>query len=219
MFKNTPKSEATRAHILACALTLFRKRGFKLTTMREVATCAGTALGSAYYYFPSKDAIVFAYYDQTQNEHERQTARLATTRDLTTRIRACLRAKLEILREDRALLGALFGRLGRPNDELGVFSASTHAQRTRSIQTFARAIGDQRLPEPLRSAAPSLLWFIHLGLIFYMLHDKSVGQQRTFKLADAAARVFATLLKLARLPGMSGLQRQVLSALEEARVL
>ncbi|MBV8172482.1 MAG: TetR/AcrR family transcriptional regulator [Candidatus Eremiobacteraeota bacterium] len=219
MFKNTPKSEATRAHILDSALSLFRKRGFEETTMREIALRAGTALGSAYYYFPRKDAIVFAYYDQVQDEHERLCALRAAGGDLSARVRASLRTKLEILQGDRALLGALFARLGKPNDPLGVFSESTREQRTRSIETFARAMGDERLAQPLRSAAPALLWFIHLGLIFYMLYDESPGQRRTFKLTDAAAGIFVTLLKLSRIPGMGALQRRVLGALAEAQVL
>src|SRR6266850_2650368 len=49
-------SEETRRQILETALALFRERGFEDTTMRDVAARAGLSLGSAYYYFKSKEA-------------------------------------------------------------------------------------------------------------------------------------------------------------------
>ena len=62
------KSEATRARILECALAIFRERGFENSTMREIAKAAGVAVGAAYYYFDSKNAIVMAFYQRAQEE-------------------------------------------------------------------------------------------------------------------------------------------------------
>ncbi len=61
--------ENTEALILQAALELFRERGFEVTTMRNIAQAAKVATGAAYYYFPSKEAIVLAYYDQVQRRH------------------------------------------------------------------------------------------------------------------------------------------------------
>src|SRR5262249_3991252 len=60
------KSEATRRHLLERALVLFKERGVEATTMRDIAKAAGLSLGAAYYYFPSKEALVFAYYEANQ---------------------------------------------------------------------------------------------------------------------------------------------------------
>ena len=62
-------SEETRRHILDTSLALFREKGFEATTMRDIAGGSGLSLGSAYYYFKSKEAIVAAYYDFVQQEH------------------------------------------------------------------------------------------------------------------------------------------------------
>jgi len=222
MFKirATPKSETTRRHILETALGLFRKRGFDATTMREIAAEAGMALGAAYYYFPSKEAIVSAYYDQVQGDHEKLTrTMLVGARDLRTRLRAAFRAKLEVIGKDRGLLSALFRHVGDPKDPLSVFGSGTRTQREQSIATFAAALGEETLPADLQPFAPRLVWFIHLGLVFYMLFDDSPGQRRTHKLADAAADLFAGVLTLARLPGFGALRRRTLNALQEAEVL
>ena len=62
------KSDETRARILEAALAVFRERGFSSATMREIAAHAKVAVGAAYYYFDSKDAIVFAFYRQAAEE-------------------------------------------------------------------------------------------------------------------------------------------------------
>jgi AcrR family transcriptional regulator len=70
MFKTTPttaltkKAEATSARILDVALDLFRRQGFEQTTMRGIAAEAGVSLGSAYYYFESKEDLVMAFYER-----------------------------------------------------------------------------------------------------------------------------------------------------------
>jgi len=55
MMKSTKKSELTRARILDAALDRFRRQGFEPTTMRAIAAQAEVSLGSAYYYFESKE--------------------------------------------------------------------------------------------------------------------------------------------------------------------
>jgi AcrR family transcriptional regulator len=46
--------------ILAAARRLFDRKGFTDTSMEEVATRAGLAVGTLYNYFPSKDQLLFA---------------------------------------------------------------------------------------------------------------------------------------------------------------
>ena len=48
---------------------LFREKGFDATTIREIAARTGLSLGATYYYFPSKESIVAAYYDHVQDQH------------------------------------------------------------------------------------------------------------------------------------------------------
>src|SRR5260370_42271139 len=64
-----PAGEKTRDLILQTALKLFRGCGLEITTMRDIARAAEVATGAAYYYFPSKEAIGSAYYDQVQRAH------------------------------------------------------------------------------------------------------------------------------------------------------
>ena len=59
----TPRAEDTRRRIYEAAMELFREKGIEQTTMRDIAAKAEVALGGAYYYFSSKEAIVLACED------------------------------------------------------------------------------------------------------------------------------------------------------------
>src|SRR5215472_16886720 len=122
-------SSETRAHILQTALDTFRTRGMDAATMREIAKAAGVTLGAAYYFFPSKEAIVLAYYDSVQAEHRaRVQAALANgSHDLFERLQIAFHCKLDILNGDRKLLGTLFRYTGEPEHPLSVLGAGTRA--------------------------------------------------------------------------------------------
>src|SRR5262245_49376735 len=64
------KRDATRQRLLDRALALFQQHGVEATTMRDIARAASLSLGAAYYHFPSKDALIFAYYEANQTEAE-----------------------------------------------------------------------------------------------------------------------------------------------------
>ncbi len=195
-------SAQTRSQILNAALGLFRERGLEAATMREVAKKAGVALGAAYYYFPSKDAIVQEYYDAVGDEHSArvQAAFQSGDLDLEGRLRAVFHLKLEILRGDRRLLGALFRYTGEPEHPLSAFGPATLTNRHKSIDVFRRGLAGEKLPDDLAEALPPMLWALHMLMLLYFLYDDSPEQARTHRLIDSSISLFVRLLTLARLP-------------------
>src|SRR5215510_3498647 len=106
--KKRTKSDETRVRILKAALEMFHDHGFDSTTMREIAARADMAIGAAYYYFDSKDAIVLAFYDRARTEMgPRLEEALAETRDLRERLRRVIQIKLDYFAASRNLLSAL----------------------------------------------------------------------------------------------------------------
>src|SRR5260370_17304181 len=85
----TDKGEQTRQHIFQCALELFREKGFDGTTMQDVANRADVVKSATYYYFPSKEAIIQAFYEAVQADQERICDEVfAHTTDLKTTLRS-----------------------------------------------------------------------------------------------------------------------------------
>jgi AcrR family transcriptional regulator len=194
---NKSAGEKTKAVILQAALELFRVRGFEVTTMRDIARSAKVATGAAYYYFPSKESIVAAYYDQVQRLHaEKVRLELNRKAGLRERLGVAMHSKLEILKDDRMFLGALFRYTGDPEHPLSVFGKGTHAQRSQSIAIFQEAIAGANVSEELRQLLPWALWLAHLGMILFFIYDETEGQQRTHKLADGILDLLTQLIEL-----------------------
>jgi AcrR family transcriptional regulator len=201
--KTYSTGEATRSLVLRTALGLFRERGVDAVTMREIAKSADVALGATYYYFPSKEAIVQAYYDQVQGDHlARVSAQFVEAKlNLEERLRIAFHSKFDILKGDRKLLGALFRYAGEPEHQLSVFGAATQVNRQQSMAVFKLAIiGEERLPKDILAVLPMALWSLSMGFLLYFIYDNSPRQERTYKLIDGALELLVPLLSLVKSP-------------------
>ncbi|HET6330446.1 MAG TPA: TetR family transcriptional regulator [Holophagaceae bacterium] len=199
------KAEETRARILEGALKLFREKGFDATTMRDIAQAAGMSLGSTYYHFDSKEALVMAFYQESQDTLQDLIPEAMTKhKDLASRVRVVLQLRFEQFGPNRAVLGALFRNAADPQHSLSPFSAHTKAIRDRAIAHFEEAVrgGDVKVPKDLQPHLPRLLWMYQMGLILFWIYDRSKGQARTLKLLDKSLPVLVSALKLSKLPLM-----------------
>ena len=223
MVKNelaTDKGEQTRSQIFSSALELFRERGFDPTTMQEIATRAGVAKGAAYYYFPSKEALIQAYYETVQTEQERLCADFfATNKVLKPRLHLALHSKLDLARNDRNLLGVVFRYTGEPQHPLSCLGPGTAEIRRRSTEVFRDAISQEKLPQDLRVLLPIALWALQMGLLVMFLYDASPNQQRTRRMADGALNLTLKLLGLAKLAVLKPVRTAILKLLQEAELL
>jgi AcrR family transcriptional regulator len=217
MFKNTrrvnhsatDRGDRTRDHVLETALALFRERGFDETSMRDVAAAAQMAPGAAYYYFPSKQHLVLAYYERVQEEF---AARLADTlgdeRSLARRIELAMQLKLDTVGTDRRLLQAVFRHALDAASPLSVFGGETTAERERSIAAFALVLSRQKLPADLAAVAPRMLWLAHLLVLFLFLKDTSPAAAAARALIAPFAQTLSLLLRALSMPGLGALRRR-----------
>ncbi len=216
----TDKGEQTRRHIFESALELFREKGFDLTTMQEIADRARVVKSAAYYYFPSKEAIIQAYYETLQAEQERICKEaFVQSKDLKIRLPITMHAKFDLVRNDRKLLGVVFRYTGEPDHPLSCLGKGTAEIRRRSTQVFRDAIADEKLPKDLRELLPVALWALQMGLLVMFLYDSSENQRRTRRMADGTLDLTLKLLTLAKLPVLKPVRTRVLSLLREADLL
>jgi AcrR family transcriptional regulator len=212
------RSELTRENIYQAALRCFRERGFEQATMREVAKEAQVALGAAYYYYASKDALVMDFYQRSQIElHKELTQSLNRGSDFKARLRRVIEAKFLHFAENRALLRALAQHTD-PEHPLSPFGKQTADIRERDIAWFRTAVeGSQlRVPKDLEPYLPRLLWLYQMGLILFWVHDRSQNQQRTQALFEKSLGVVVNLVKIATLPPLRPLRKTVLDLVRTA---
>jgi AcrR family transcriptional regulator len=203
------KSEETRTRILEAALVVFRERGFERATMREIAMTAEVAVGAAYYYFESKDAIVMAFYERSQSEMQpRIEASLTESKTLESRLQAIISTKFECFEPNRKLLGALSAH-SDPEHPLSPFSKETSAIREQDIGFFERAVANSgvKLPVDIKPYLPRLLWMYQMGLILFWVYDKSEDQRRTMLLYEKTLKIILVVLRLAGIPLLRPIHR------------
>jgi AcrR family transcriptional regulator len=214
--KREPKRDATRRRLLERALKLFQQRGVDATTMRDVANAAGLSLGAAYYYFPSKDALVFAYYEDNQAQMEALAER--ATGDLRTRLGLVFHGKLEAIRPHRKLLVAILPRLVDPGDPVSAFSRQSREVRRRAIAVFERLLNGAELPPGGLPLAAHALWLLMLATMLLFIHDTSRGETRTHGLVDDALDLIVPMLPLLATPMARAITDRVTTALDRAGV-
>ena len=203
------KSEETRSRILEAALSVFRERGFEKATMREIAGEAGVAVGAAYYYFDSKDAIVLAFYERSEARmHLEIEAALDGAKTLETRLQAIIEAKFSTFAPNRKLLAALTAHTD-PEHPLSPFSQETAAIRDQDVGSFERAVRESgvKLPKSVAPYLGRLLWMYQMGLILFWVYDRSPEQERTRMLYEKTLKMLLVVLRLAGLPIFRPLHR------------
>ena len=198
----TAKSEATRARILEAALRVFRERGFHEATMREIAAAAEVAVGAAYYYFDSKNALVMAFYEESQRHLVPAIDQsLDRSQTLQQRLHAIVTHKFDYFSPNRALMSALSAHID-PRHTLSPFGAETAPIRNRDVAFFARAIDDSNIhiAPSIAPYLPRLLWMYQMGLMLYWVYDDSPHQQRTRQLFEKSLQLILFALRIASVP-------------------
>ena len=213
----TEKSTKTRERLQKKALVLFQKKGVEATTMRDIAKAAGMSLGAAYYYFPSKEALVFAYYEDNQADLEAVAA--AATGTLRERLGAIFHGKLETIRPQRKMLAAIVQRLVDPSDPVGAFSAQTRAVRDRAMAVLERVLADANVPAEVMPLATRALWLLQMALMLVYVNDDSPNELRTHGLVDDALDMIVPMLPMLATPMGRMLADKVTQALTRAAII
>lgn len=214
------RGEQTRSLILETALRLFRERGYGATTMRAVASEAGVSVGSAYYYFDSKEHLVQAFYDRTQEEHVLASAPvLAAETGFAARLLGVMRARVDTLAPYQEFAGSFFQVAADPASPLSPFSAESTPAREASVALFAEVVRDSglRVAPELADDLPELLWLYCMGVVLFWVHDSSPGAARTHRLVERTVPMLDRLLGLARLRLLRPVVRDLVELVRELR--
>ncbi len=208
-----PGAKETGDKIFHTALELFRTEGFENATMRDIARSAGVATGAAYYYYPSKDAIVMEFYRRASAEMQPKIKQaVGGDSTLQDRLRNLIAVKLAHFAPHRSVLRALLRNGADPAHPLSPFSTQTKEIRDADILWFERILTGcgVRVPRDLAPVLPGILWFFQMGVIFFWVIDESPEQRRTGELLGLASKAVATLVQLSALPFMRPVRKTAL---------
>lgn len=206
------KSMQTKDLVLQTALGMFRSKGFTKTTMRGIATEAGVSLGSAYYYFASKDELVLELYRESVGEQRAAvSAAMADATGVAARLKAALHAGVDALTPYHHFGGAFISSALPPQSAVNPFGEASANARKDAIAIFAEVIEGTKVPLFLRAQLPELLWLGYMGVVLFWVYDRSEDQRRTRTLIDGASPLIAKLVSFSRLPVVRPLVEEALA--------
>lgn len=214
----TPKARHTRQKILAAAYELFTRQGYDKATMREIAKEAGVVAGAIYHYFPNKEYMVQAFYEQLHLEHDEFCEDfLATELDLIKRLHFVLRKKIEMAAPYQKLSRVLFRVASDPENPLSPFSEQSLPTRRQSIAQFEKIVLESRdkLPKRLRDVLPHYLWLTQMGIILHWIHDTSPKCKSTFQLIDKSVVAIQSLLDMIHNPLLRPFRKKVIQMMTD----
>ena len=188
-----------RRTIIRAAVDLISEKGFKSTTMRGIANAAGMGEATIYNYFPTKETILFAYYEdhvQACIGNLKQVEEFHTF-SLQEQLQTLFETSMNLFLPDRTFVGETF--------RLVLFGSSGDWSRLKPIRiAFLSAIDDMlaaatevgEIPEPVfRELIGQFFMDSYIGAVHYWLTDTSEAFSNTSVLIDRGLDLACTLLK------------------------
>ncbi|HUG38750.1 MAG TPA: TetR/AcrR family transcriptional regulator [Candidatus Limnocylindrales bacterium] len=160
------RRQAVRDQLLRTAADLFRKRGYRATTMDDIAARLGMSKASLYTYFRAKDAMLAAISRETIEAFTRELA-LVLRSDLAPedKLRRVVRQHVRFVISNRSFLTVVFGEEASLPTR---FARSIAAQKDRYDKGVETIVLDGVRRGVFRDVPPRLVVFGLLGMLNWL---------------------------------------------------
>ena len=186
------EKRATRRRSLNEASKLFRTRGFKSTTTRDIAVAAGIATGTLFNYFPNKEAIVAFFDEEAVTEARASLERQDLEAKLEEDLFANVAAELRQLKPLRTFIMPLLETSLSPLTSVQR-SESNDFLRVQHLETVAGLVRKHGFPD-LSPVTLQVYWTLYLGVLAFWAGDKSPKQEDSLALLDQSITMFVAWL-------------------------
>ena len=193
------QKEKNRAHIISVAVDLMIRKGIKAATMREIARSAGIGDATIYNYFPTKEHILFAYYEDHVAYCDRQIAQIDGFDDFSfqEKVQCFFETSLDRYLADREFIAQSFKTI--------FFSMSQNFQQLEPIRQRFVSIVNRLLeaaiqageipPLMFKDLIVQLFWDFYVTMVVYWASDTSEGFSQTTVLLDKSLDLSTSVLK------------------------
>ena len=190
------KQQANRwPALLEAAATLFAERGYRATTIRDVAQVAGVTPGALYFHVPAKQALLVAVYTEGVDRIVRHVDTLVDQEaEPALRFRRAIKAHLESILDASAFARVIVRVVP---DDVPEAAAELRAQRDRYETRFRALIAALDVP-PERSR--TLLRMLLLGA----LNSTPIWYRRSSGSMDAIVDEFVAVFGIGPANAKSG---------------
>lgn len=188
-----------RNRIISAAVDLMTENDFKSATMKAIARKAGLGDATIYNYFPTKESILYAYYE----EHLKRCEKKLDTLDgfegysFQEQLQTFFELQFEEFLPEREFVQQSFNPV--------FFSFSQDYNKLKPVRDlffalmdalFSRAIDNQEIPEQVfRDFIYYLLWDYYIAMVTYWINDRSDQFTDTTVFNDKSLDLICSLLR------------------------
>lgn len=159
----------TKHKILENALKLFAKKGFKGTSISDIAKSAGISKGLAYNYFKNKDELMLAVFGLLEEEFGEIFISMERESDPSRKLKEMINATFKKLQEDEKFWRLYFNFVMLPelNKEANALLSNILAEALKMLEEIFK---DMRIPNP--SEESKIFASIIDGVCFHYMFSK-----------------------------------------------
>ena len=193
------QKEATRLKLISSAVEIISQKGFRATTMKAIAQKAEVGIATIYNYFPNKDKILYAYFEEKYIALAQEIEQIEGFDDfeLNEQIQTLIETLLENFLEDREFVEeAAYLAIFSP------FTSFNESKNSRDIfLDISKEIWNKQLeksgnPIPITQDWMLLMfWEYYLGIVAYWLKDESPNFNHTTQLIDKTSEIIKITLE------------------------
>lgn len=197
----TTKTQQAKNHrlILQTAVDLMTQHGFEGTTMKQIARAAKLGDATIYKYFPTKEKLVMAYFEQAMADALAQMEKTPEQTDfsLQERLQLLVDSVLEILLADREFVGIARSLVERaPLLLLGEQLPGKALLKPAFVALLEHAeASGEIVPCGFKPSLAGLLADYVYAVIAYWLRDQSDGFANTTQMVDLSLGVLVLALR------------------------
>lgn len=188
----------TRKRILRAASDIIIEKGFKASSMREIARRANVGDATIYNYFSSKEKLLYGFCEQKQDDVADALKKIPDFHEysLKEQLQQLTETELEQWLPDREFLAEVF--------ELTFYSpAASVVNLAETRKRFNRMVDDmisasiqagEIAEQPYQDLLAPLFWDYFTGILAYWLKDDSDDFANTTQLIDRSVELIALVL-------------------------
>lgn len=190
----------TRRKLVEAAVQLISKKGFRDATMREIAEKAKVGDATIYKYFPTKEALLFAYFELRMDDLLERLRKIGDFHKYSFReqLHVLLETSLEAFEPDRAFIQTAYEGVFLTNWLATAQGSKATKDRYFEIiddlVTSAVEAGEFEEP-PFKKFLYEMFWEYTIGITYYWLNDKSPKYTNTTQTIDRSLAVLDAVLK------------------------
>ncbi len=193
------QKKLNKAKIIEIAVDLIIEQGYKSATMRGIAKKAGFGDATIYNYFPTKESILFAYYEDKLNETVEKIKEIKDFNEYTIseQLQTVFHTQFELFVSDREFVAISFKKI--------FLSINQNYKQIKPIKDLFRTIikdifdaaseADEIPPQIFEEMIFHLVWDYYIGIVIFWLNDSSEKFSETTILTDKSLDLFCSVIQ------------------------